>query len=369
MSPNRHKGDEKRPEKGTEPDTKPPEGSEGSEGSDDRETARYRELAELYRPIHEAAEATMASSPAGKKALKAAEDVAERLAEVARGIADGEIAVAEGLRATSELRKAFRERHGAAWLDARAANERLHPSTEAIARAIDADALRERQVWKAEIRPFEAILLTPKEAPTDVGTVQQGLGDPEPAGPVRDCMGPAYVRHETNVNTQLFSFANASADPSGGIYAGATGVAVAGVGGGASSEGFVGGDVNVPAGHQAYEVVADVDFDYWASSYAIAGASGCGSEIVIRVDKGDGAPGEEQKTSLFWLVSPVLWGNGASGTGNRRLVMPFRRATSSAGQVRVMVGGASHAGAWAASAVASVTALLTVKGICINSTD
>lgn len=380
MSPNRHKDDQERPRKDREPEDRPtheggatddPEAAtpEPTGAAAEPETRRYRDLADLYGPIHAAAEETLTASAAGKKTLKATEEVASQLAEITRRIAHGELSVAEGSRASDGLRRAFRERHGSAWLDARAANERLHPSAEAVARALDADALRDRRVWSAEIRAFEAILLSEKPAPDDVGTVQQGLGDPPPAPPVHSCMQPAYARHETNMTTQLFSFGYSSANPNGMVGASATGAAADGVGGGASSEGLVGGDVDVPAGHQGYEIVADVDFSYSASSWAVFGASGCGSEILIRIDKGDGSPGEEQKTSLFWLVSPVLWGNGAAGTGNRRLVMPFRRATSSAGQVRVMVGGASHAGAWAVAAIADVTMSLTVKNICVNSTD
>jgi hypothetical protein len=365
VSPTARKGGEKR----RDPEAAPPTPVEEGPARMDREAERSRALAELYRPLREAAEATLSSTPGGAKALKALQALAAEADAVNGRVLSGEISVAEGSRATYDLRMRFRDRHADAWLDAHAANERLQPSLEAIARAIDPDSVRGRRVWDAEVRPFEAILLTPKAEPDDVGTIKQGLGDPAPTPPVGICLQPPYVRHETMENAQVFGLTAATAQGNGYLYAIATAGAAAGVGGGSTAEGFVGGDVSIPAGHQDFEAVADIDFSYNGYSWAVFGASGSGSEIVVRIDKGDGSAGQEDRRTLFWLVSPVAWGNSAAGSGNRRVVIPFRRATSSAGQVRIMVGASSHAGAWAFTAMAQASAQLTVTSICVNSTD
>ena len=365
MSPTARKGGEKR----RDPEAAPPPPVEEGPGPVEGEAERSRALAELYRPLREAAEATLSSTPSGSKALKAMHGLAAELDAVNGRILTGELSLAEGSRATHDLRMRFRDRHGDAWIDAHAANERLQPSIEAIARVIDPGTVRERRVWDAEIRPFEAILLTPKYEPDDLGTIKQGLGDPEPAPPVGICLSPPYVRHETMENAQVIGYTAASALANGHLYAIATAGAGAGIGGGSTAEAFVGGDLSIPAGHQDFEAVADIDFSYTGYSWAVFGASGSGSEIVVRIDKGDGSAGQEDRRTLFWLVSPVAWGNSAAGSGNRRVVIPFRRATSSAGQVRIMVGASSHAGAWAFTAMAQASASLTVTSICVNSTD
>ena len=74
----------------------------------------------------------MASAAAGATALMAADDVATRLAEVARGITDGGIAGAGGLErdvgAAEGVPRAVRR----AWLDARAADGGCDPSVAAV---------------------------------------------------------------------------------------------------------------------------------------------------------------------------------------------------------------------------------------------
>ena len=63
----------------------------------------------------------------------------------------------------------------------------------------------------------------------------------------------------------------------------------------------------------------------------------------------------------------MIWGNGASGSGNPRLVVPITRGNANAGQLNVMVGVAAHGEAWALSGLEAAFVSLTVNRICVDS--
>ena len=211
-----------------------------------------------------------------------------------------------------------------------------------------------------------------RRPPTDVGDRPAGLGDPEPAGPVRDCLAPAYVRHETNVNTQLFSFAKRECRSEWRHYASDDrrrrrrrrwGTPV--------REGFVGRRRPHPgAGIRPTRS--------WPTSTSITGHRAMPSPahpaVGARSSSGStramAHPARSRRRRCFGSSPRSCGGTARPGRAIVGCVMPFRRATSSAGQVRVMVGGGFTCGRDGPhSAVASVTALLTVRGSASNSTD
>jgi hypothetical protein len=342
----------------------------------ERHEARIRELASLYQPVREAGDAQLAKTVAGKKMLRDARALGTRLSDIQKSIASGETAFGAGHKSSLERRQQFKAKYEKAFVKAYAPHARLQPSLDAVAGILHPQDLSQTPaavpaaVWVAEIAVLQAVLLTPKPAaPADVGTVQQGLGDPVPPQPVHICLSAPYARRETREWTQLWGYTFASATKADGrIWVYGSGVAADGVGGASSAEGFVGEDIGIPAGFTGYELTINYEFTYTGSSYAVFGAASCGAGVTVRVDRGDGTPTFDTNAPLFSLVSPVIWGNGASGSGDAKLVVPFTRKNTNAGTVRVMVGAGAHGEAWALSALGSGSASLRVLTICIDST-
>jgi hypothetical protein len=332
----------------------------------EQNVARINEINELYEPLREAADAELTRSAGGKKLLRDRQRLVGQLRRVQKRVEAGELNQYEAQAAFARHMEQFGFEHKERYLAAHSRHAELSPSTDAIVRALhtkDNELTHTR--WSAEIEYLEAILLTPKlDTPDDAGTVQQGLGDPAPQ-PFGLCLRPPFARQATANYSQLGSYGFSSTTPANGsLYAGAGAVEA----GGGSAQALVGGDVSVPSGLTQYEATVSLSYNYDGSSSAVLGAAGCGAGILVRIDRADGTPPLETYTPLFSLLSVVAWGNSASGTGDQVVVVPFTRASSNAGNVRVLAGASCHGDGGGLWAVSSVLVELQVSEICVRST-
>lgn len=324
----------------------------------------------MYQAVREAGDAELAKTASGKKLLNDTRALGRELREIHLKIASGKTSYGEGHRTSLQRRLRFRDKHQSALLKAYSRHARLQPSVDAIAAILHPQEAAAAPVWVAEIAFLQAVLLTPSAAPSDVGAVKQGLGDPTPPQPVNVCISAPYARKSTSEWNQLVGFAIAGATPSSGmLFTSAQGLGFDGAAGAGSAEAFVGDDLSVPAGHTGYELSVDVDWTFNGSSFAVGGVAVCGSGITVRVDQMDGSQTFDTNHPLFSLVSPVIWGNGANGSGSTTVVVPITLANANARKIRVMVGVGSHGEAWATfSSMGSASASATVKKICLDST-
>ena len=159
-------------------------------------------------------------------------------------------------RGLAQLREDYEKRS----VDALWDHATLHPSTaEVIAawlnRRVD-DQAQPVQIDKYLGWLFEHY----RERPSDVGVIEQGLGDPAPP-PLGTCASPPYAFRDDRVFSQAISVGNfAISTPSSGRAM----VDVMGdLAGGASGHSLVGADFAVPAGYTNIAVTANID---WTSA-------------------------------------------------------------------------------------------------------
>lgn len=202
----------------------------------------------------------------------------------------------------------------------------------------------------------------------DIGTIEQGLGDPAPAPPpLGTCAAPPYQLNEDRLNAQLISPGNlVRSRPFFGVVT----VDVMGdLAGGASGYSLVGADFAVPAGFTAIAATGTIDWSYYASTFAIAGGATAGGALMLRVEDPVGTTVALTSTSLFTSLSPVVWGNEARGSGISDLNASIATPDGQSRTIRVLVGIAGHAECAAAFAAgATLVSGGTVTKICIRAT-
>jgi hypothetical protein len=206
----------------------------------DENVARMNVIDGLYQPIREAADAELGKIEAGRKLLKDQRALVKRLRQLRARVDTGDLTAFEARRTSHELRQRFGLEHRDTYLRAYSRQARLSPSAEAIGDVLHPVRSGEsRPVWKAEIAAFESLLLAPKsEEADDVGTVRQGLEDPEPPPAVDVCLRPPFARETTGHWSTLNGAALKEARPAlGNTY----GFAVVAGAGGAAALALVGG--------------------------------------------------------------------------------------------------------------------------------
>ena len=149
-------------------------------------TSRAEALQVLFRPLQEAGQSELQRTKSGRKLRKGPRD-SSGVGQLQERIVGGEIPFEEGRRLTRERNKAFRERTEDPLVDALAPHVRLQPSVEAVAQVLRPE-MASRTTWVSETSFLRAMLLQPKRTFEDVGTVQQGLGDPPPPPVVQSCV-------------------------------------------------------------------------------------------------------------------------------------------------------------------------------------
>ncbi|HEX6714610.1 MAG TPA: hypothetical protein VF066_14545, partial [Thermoleophilaceae bacterium] len=141
--------------------------------------------------------------------------------------------------------------------------------------------------------------------PSDLGTIEQGLGDPAPL-PLGTCVSPPYSLNEDRLNAQVISVDNiVRSRPFFGVVT----VDVMGdLAGGASGYSLVGADFTVPAGYTAITATATINWSFSASTFAIGGGATAGGALMLRVEDPVGTSAALASTPLFTTLAPVVWG-------------------------------------------------------------
>jgi hypothetical protein len=129
----------------------------------------------------------------------------------------------------------------------------------------------------------------------------------------------------------------------------------------------VGGDFAVPKGLTDYALAVDYYFDFYQFAFALFGVGVSNLDVAILVDKKDGTPMEKYAESVCCLVVPFAGGDHSYHWGNAKVEHFFRRATSDAANVRVLVGADGHGDVWAYSGGAKFSGSVEVRSICLTS--
>jgi hypothetical protein len=340
--------------------------------------ARLKELAELYRPLHEAAEAELAKTASGKNLLREGRALGEELNKLYESGASRKAPVEEGQRVANERREEFLDRHQEQLLEAYAPHARLEPSVEAIAEVVQPEMASET-LWVAETSLHRGMVLRPKPEhemvlpvkpdPDELGTVGQGLGDPAPMpGPIHSCLGPDFPHKEEYLWSPPTGRALADANVNGTLVSWGEAYTGVGIPVGSGAQAWVSADFAVPAGFTEYALLVDYWFEFAENAFASYGVAVANLDVAIAVDKKDGTPPEKWAESISCLVCPFLAGDVAYHWGNERVEHMFKRATSDAADLRVWVGADGHGDVWAFMGGVKFSGGVGVKQICLTST-
>jgi hypothetical protein len=341
--------------------------------SPEQAVARTEELAALYRPLLEAAEAEVSKTKSGRALLENARVLGAELGELYEAIASGKTPFEDGHRLARRRRNEFRERYEGRIFEAYAPHVRLQPSVEAIAQIL-APELPLKTKWVAETAAPGSMLLTPKIDPDDLGTAGQGLDDPMGPQPVRSCLGPPYPLQDEGTAYGLTAFALSGTLPNTGkLFADGntwttplTPVAVA------TASAWVGQDFEVPAGIRDYKVTVDYDYHFFGTTIGPWGLGTVSTNLGVLIDKGDGDPPLRNTHNLHFATGS-FWGGGFNPHGSETVTDPIIRSGSSTqpepsnGTVRVWVGIDSHCVSIGIFTTSNFQSDVTVKSICVNS--
>ena len=290
--------------------------------------ARVKELGELYRPLHEAAEAELAKSASGKKLLREGRALGKELNKLYENTASGKTPSEEGQRLADQRREEFLGRHQEQLLEAYAPHARLEPSVEAIAEVVEPEMASET-LWVAETslhrgmvlrpKPDHEMVLPVKPDPEELGTVGQGLGDPAPMpGPIHSCLGPDFPHKEEYVWSPPTGRALAQAEVNGSLVSWGEAYTGTGIPVSSGAQAWVTADFAVPGGFTEYALLVDYWFEFAENALAYFGVAVANLDVAIQVDEKDGTPPERWAESISCLVCPVFAGDHAYHWGNEK---------------------------------------------------
>jgi len=343
-----------------------PKGSAKLRAAAKQQIERVEEVASLYRPLHEAAEAELGKTKSGRRLLRDIPVIAADLGELYKRIGSGKVPYEEGHRLARQRRDEFLERHKERLFDAHAAHARLLPSVEAVTQILRPEMTRETS-WVVEAAFLRSMMLQPK---LEMETVEQGLGDPMPPQPVRTCITPPYQRREEYPLAPIFGeVTQCDAEIDGELHAsGYCWVSPPLNAEATFSAVWVGNDFDVPKGINSYAATVDYDWAFSGVAYAVFGVAVVNLDVAILIDKGDGTPPDPSAHSVCLLTVPFAAGDHFGRLGSEKTTIPLRRVVDTPGKVRVMVGCDGHCCAVAAWGGAGFYGHVSVHEICLNST-
>jgi hypothetical protein len=131
-------------------------------------------------------------------------------------------------------------------------------------------------------------------------------------------------------------------------------------------------DTAFPAGFTTINVSADIDWSFSGWTFVVGGVAGAGADLLLWIENPAGSAAVESSDGLFHLLSPVIWGNSASGMGSSTITGSISTPDASARTIRVLAGVLAHAEtatvAVLGEAGSDANAGGTVKRICISAT-
>jgi hypothetical protein len=333
-----------------------------------RKTEALNQLRALQQPAWDAVQAELERTKAGMSYFKESQAIGAAMDKAFAQFHAGKLSRSEAAEAYRERLDVFRAKYSDRVRDALWEHADAQPSIGAILKTLFDDNKREPlNKLRLSVDDWFGIFMHPvpvgrREETTDVGTIQQGLGDaPLPLG---QCVSPPYAFKDEQTWSQLISI------PVGGLATPNSGrffIEVMGVtAGGSSAHALVGANFSVPAGYSQFVVTADIDWMYDAWSWAAGGVAGTGADLMLRINKMDGSAELDATQSLFSLLSPLLWGNGAKGGGNSTVTFSFTTNNTNARTIRVLAGGSAHAEVGSPFGGSQCMASGTVTKICIT---
>jgi hypothetical protein len=310
-----------------------------------RKTDGLKKLQALQQPAWDAVQAELERTDAGASYLKDGLAIGDAIDKAFAKFHAGKLGRSEVVEAYRERLDMFRAKYidrvpAALWKYADA-----QPSMGAVLKTLfednEREALNELRLSVDDCFGMlvQRIPYRRPERPIDFGTIQT-LGGPPPPPPLGRCVSPSYAFKDEQTWSQLLSVPYAQARPgNGSFYVGANGTAA----GGSAAHALVGADFSIPDGYSQFVVTADIDWHYDAFCYAVGGVAGTGADLMLRISKGDGSAVLEATQFLFSLLSPVVWGNGASGAGSSTVTFSFTMDNTNARTIRVLAGASAHA--------------------------
>ncbi len=320
---------------------------------------------ELRVPLWEAVASELERSGGKKLFRERAAHVSKQMQTAFQQLRAGKLsrdrAIDSYQHALNELHKDFGDRS----IDALWKNAKLQPSIPEVMLAWYGKPLRDPLLRIVPDKYLGWFLENQLKAPSDVGTLQQGLGGDAPP-PFGFCATPPYPVHEDRGDWQGIGGDLAMSSPgSGSCFVQVFGDLV----GGASAHSLVGADFDIPAGFTKISVTASISFNFSGFTYTIGGAAGVGADFWLWIEDPAGADPVEKGEGVFSLLSPVIWGNSASGMGDAAIVSSIATPDAAARTIRVFAGIAAHAEAFSTfTAACFATVECTVTKICVMAT-
>jgi hypothetical protein len=326
------------------------------------------QLNELRTPLWEA---IVREIDLDKKFAERAGSLGKRVRSAFENFRAGKVSRVHAIETYKRQLEEFRIDYEARSIDALWNNAKLLPSTaEMIIAWYGKSSIHDLQLRITTDKYLGWFLQKSLPSPDDVGSSEQGLGgDPAPP-PLNTCAMPPFALEDDQIWGQLITaFLNARSIPQLGTVA----VGVNGVyDGGSSGHSLVGADFNIPAGFTTINVSADIDWSFNASTFVVGGVAGSGADLLLWIENPAGSAAVESSDGLFQLLSPVIWGNSASGMGSSTINGSISTPDANARTIRVLAGISGHAEAATiavlGSAGSDVEAGGTVKRICISAT-
>ena len=327
-----------------------------------------RAINALRAPLWEAVAAELdgakekTKTPFSRRAAATGRRIQKALDAFRAGELTRERAIKSYERGLTALRDEFESRS----IDALWKHAKLHPSTPELLDAWLGRRIGDEPHTLRVDKYLGMVYERAHERPVDIGTIEQALGDPAPP-PLGTCVAPPYQLNEDRLNAQVISADNiVRSRPFFGVVTVDVGGSLAG---GASGYSLVGADFPIPAGYTAIAATATINWSFSATTFAIAGAATAGGALMLRIEDPVGTPAALTSTPLFTSLSPVIWGNGAAGSGSSDLNASIATPDGQPRTIRVFAGMAGHAECGAALAAgAALASSGTVIKICIRAT-
>jgi hypothetical protein len=327
---------------------------------------RFKAISKIHELRTPLLEAILRDLDPDKSFEKRAAVMGKQLRSAFREFREGKLSRVRAIESYLPEWQKLRKDYEARSLEALWKHSKLHPS---IAETMNAwygkSAIYDAKL-KFETDIYLGWLVRRYLAPTDVGTVEQGLGgDPMPPA-LGTCAMPPYPIYEDEASTDaLAEIVWQKSSPDEGRVDVTLNSAEAG---GAWGHSLMGADFDIPAGFTSITVTADIMWYFFSTCTAAFGAAGAGGDLYLRIENPAGTVVFENYESLFSLISPVLWSKHRDGDGDTVVSGTIATPDAAARTIRVFAGTSTHTETVGVISVAYSDVSGTVNKICISAT-
>lgn len=326
-----------------------------------------KSINQLRAPLWEAIVAELEGSGLKHSFLARATSIGKHMQTAFGQFRAGKVSRAEAIDSYQAELLDFQRDYEDKTVDALWKHAKLQPSTPEVLSRLHGKSARDHHLMVSTDKYLGWYLKYDPETAADAETLQLGLGGVPAPPPFGLCDMPPFSFHDDRTSSQAISVDNLAMSSLG---SGSVFVAVMGdFAGGATAHSLVGTDVDIPAGFTNISVTATVSWTFSGWSFAIGGVAGTGADLWLWIENPAGQIAAQGNSPLFALLSPVAWGNSASGSGDSVMQASLATPDASARTIRIFAGASAHAEAFATFS-AGCDAIVTgrVTKICVMAT-